>query len=209
MNVWLTASWGVLLRSFHSRRWWSSQIPQMCHSLLSPRKQSDDLEKQRHVNNAACVKHSRWYHSHNTNSTAWYPHATLTLVHFGRWKGKLHLFWYSSTSSIYEKKRWQQTVTVLVLCGEVWMAHRQTGVCTRSHLCQGGLIGSFPWGAGGMSGSEQDRSPGTQWQTWKHQAHIHTPPGSQSDQEHCHLSGCQHPTTDGYESTNKNWTKPE
>lgn len=116
MNVWLTASWGVLLRSFHSRRWWSSQIPQMCHSLLSPRKQSDDLEKQRHVNNAACVKHSRWYHSHNTNSTASYPHATLTSVHFGRWKGKLHLFWCSSTSSI-KKSSQLQTETVLVLCG--------------------------------------------------------------------------------------------
>lgn len=76
MNQWLTASWGVLCQSSRSHKWWSSQTPQMCRSLLSPQKQSDDLEKQRHVNSTACVKHSRWYHCHNTNSTArrssWY-----------------------------------------------------------------------------------------------------------------------------------------
>lgn len=33
----------------------------MCRSLLSPQKPPDDLGKQKHVNNAACVKHWRWY----------------------------------------------------------------------------------------------------------------------------------------------------
>lgn len=56
----LTMSWGVSLPSSRSRRGWSSQIPQMCHSLLSPQKPPDDLENQKHVNNIARVKHSRW-----------------------------------------------------------------------------------------------------------------------------------------------------
>lgn len=58
----LTMSWGVSLPSSRSHTGRSSQIPQMCHSLLSPQKPPDDLEKQRHVNNIACVKHQRWYH---------------------------------------------------------------------------------------------------------------------------------------------------
>lgn len=58
----LTRSWGVSLLYSRSRRWWSSQIPQMCRSLLSPQKPPDDLGKQKHVNNTTCVKHWRWYH---------------------------------------------------------------------------------------------------------------------------------------------------
>lgn len=93
-------SWGVSLPSSRSRRGWRSQIPQMCHSLLSPQKPPDDLEKQRLVNNIACVKHWRWYHRrsqtppHPPTSP---PRATLS---FGcileRWKEKLHLLQYGS-----------------------------------------------------------------------------------------------------------------
>lgn len=160
MCAWLTTSWGVLLRSSHSHRWWSSPIPQMCHSLLSPQKQSDDLEKQRHVNNAACVKHPRCYRCHNTNSAARRPHATATMALFEEWKGKLLLFWYSSTSSIWEP----DCNCTRVVLGEIWLAHSQPDAWAQPHLRWGGLIGSSPEGAGDRSGSERGPSPGARWQ---------------------------------------------
>lgn len=50
-NVKLTLWLGVFLQSSHSRRWWSSQIPQMYHSLLLPRKHLGDLQKQGRIHN--------------------------------------------------------------------------------------------------------------------------------------------------------------
>lgn len=79
----LTMSWGVSLPSSHSCRWWSSQIPQMCRSLLSPQKPPDDLEKQRRVNNNACFKEWRWYHCRSLCATLHF------WVHFEKMKGEI------------------------------------------------------------------------------------------------------------------------
>lgn len=156
----LTMSWGVSPPSSRSRRGWSSQIPQMCHSLLSPQKPPDDLEKQRHVNNIACVKHWRWYHRSSQTLPHPHPSPPTSMQHwrFGcilkRWKEKLHLLWYGSDA-------W----TVLLLWGGRYGGNAsKTDGCAYSHPSQAGLIGSFLEGAGDRSGSERGRSPGARWQ---------------------------------------------
>lgn len=143
----LTMSWGVSLLSAHSRRWWSSQIPQTCHSLLSPLKPPDDLHKQRHVNMCRGLEMISL------------PEPDVPRLRaFGcilkRWKGKLHLLGYGSDA-------W----TVLVLCGGRYGGNAsKTDACTCSHPCREGLIGNSLEGAGDRSGSELGRSPGARWQ---------------------------------------------
>lgn len=135
----LTMSWGVSLPSSHSRRWWSSQIPQMCRSLLSPQKSPDDLEKQRSVNNSACFKGRRWNHCRSQ------------MCILKRWKRKLQLLWYGSTELYLCCWRYGGTVSKMD-------AH------ARTHPCQAELIRSSLEGAGDRSGSERGRRPGARWQ---------------------------------------------